>query len=215
MALLRTRLAQLLAAAAFCAPLGIANAAAPAPFSIADVLQAPYPTSLVGAPKDNGAAWVFDAKGVRNIWVADSAGGIARPVTAYTADDGYDIGDLAWSPDMSLIAFMRGQTLEDDRPANVQSAPGGPQPREIWVAAASGAPPRRIGTGHSPSFSPDGTRLVYLSPHQIMSIDPRGTGRPESLLTDQGMVRSATWSNDGRRLAFVSRRGSHSLVGIY
>lgn len=214
MTLLRSRLAPLFAAAALAAPLAAANAAAPASFSIADVLQAPYPTSLVAAPKGNGAAWVFDAKGVRNIWVADGAGN-SHQITAYTADDGYDIGDLAWSPDMSLIAFMRGQTLEDDRPANVESAPGGPQPREIWVAAGSGAAPRRIGTGHSASFSPDGTRLIYLSQHQIMSVDPRGNGRPESLLTDQGMVRSATWSNDGRRLAFVSRRGSHSLVGIY
>src|SRR3954470_22178904 len=214
MALLRSRLAQLLAAAAFCAPLGTATAAAPAPFTIADVLQAPYPTSLVAAPKGNGAAWVFDAKGVRNIWVADDIGN-SRAVTAFTADDGYDIGDLAWSPDMNLIAFMRGQTLEDDKPANVQSAPVGPVPREIWVVAASGGEPRRIGTGHSPSFSPDGSRLVYLSQRQIMSVDPRGSGRPETLVTDQGNVRSVTWSNDGRRLAFVSRRGSHSLVGIY
>src|SRR3954470_17551219 len=116
MALLRSRLAQLLAAAAFCAPLGTATAAAPAPFTIADVLQAPYPTSLVAAPRGNGAAWVFDAKGVRNIWVADAAGGSPPAVTAYSADDGYDIGDLAWPPDTNLIAFMRGRTPEGDKP---------------------------------------------------------------------------------------------------
>src|SRR5690348_17066385 len=93
------------------APMRSARAAQPAPFSIADVLHAPYPTSLTTAPKGHSVAWVFDDAGVRNIWVASSAAGeAARKITAYTADDGFDIGELAWSPDTSLIAFTRGQT---------------------------------------------------------------------------------------------------------
>ena len=215
MVLLRSCIARLLAASLL-APITAAGAAVAAPFTIADMMQSPYPSSLVASAKGQGAAWVFDTKGVRNIWVADSeAGGGPRQITAYTADDGYDIGDLAWSPDTRLIAFMRGKTLEDDKPANVDSAPAGPVPREIWVVATAGGDPRRIGTGHSPSFSPDGSRLIYLDKRQIMSVDPRGSGRAEALITDLGMVRSATWSGDGRRLAFVSRRGSHALVGVY
>jgi len=35
------------------------------------------------------------------------------------------------------------------------------------------------------------------------------------LLVDQGTVDSLTWAPDGKRLAFVSHRGSHSLIGVY
>ncbi len=194
---------------------GYAHAADRTPFTIADVMQAPYPTSLVAAPKGNGAAWVFNAKGVRNIWVVDPASGAARQVTDYRSDDGFDIGELTWSPDTRLFAYVRGQTLEDGKPANVDSAPHGPMPREIWVVAVSGGAPHKVGNGYAPSFSPDGSRLIYLDGHQIMSVDPYGGGMPVPLLIDQGVVTQALWSPDGTKLAFVSNRSEHSLIGVY
>ena len=73
------------------------------------------------------------------MWVADAAHGMkARAITAFTEDDGFNIGELAWSPDAQLIAFTRGQTLEDERGANVTSSPHGPIPREVWVASTAG-----------------------------------------------------------------------------
>jgi dipeptidyl aminopeptidase/acylaminoacyl peptidase len=38
---------------------------------------------------------------------------------------------------------------------------------------------------------------------------------PQPLVTDRGSVGSLIWSRDGKRLAFVSHRGSHSLIGVY
>jgi AraC-like DNA-binding protein len=95
---------------AFAAPL-------PAPVPIEEVMQAPYPSSLVASAKGNAVAWVFDTKGCRNIWVAQGAH--ARQITPYTLDDGFDIGDLAWSADESQVAYVRGGSIEDDQPANV------------------------------------------------------------------------------------------------
>src|ERR1700729_1797806 len=80
-----------------------------APVSIEEVMQAPYPSSLVASAKGNSVAWVFDAKGVRNVWVAQ--GSHVRQITAYTLDDGFDIGDLALSADESFAAYVRGGSI--------------------------------------------------------------------------------------------------------
>ena len=195
---------------------GGAAVAAPAPFTIEQVLSVPYPTELTAAPKGPMAAWVFDDKGVRNIWVGEAGKTIrSRPITTYTADDGHDLGDLAWSPDVRTVAYTRGQTLEDDAPANVAGAAAGPMPREIWTVPVTGGAPRKIGNGHSPRFSPDGHLLIYLDKRQIMATDPTGGAAPKPLVVDEGGIRSATFSPDGRRIVFVSQRGNHALIGVY
>ncbi|HEY4113038.1 MAG TPA: prolyl oligopeptidase family serine peptidase [Rhizomicrobium sp.] len=181
--------------------------------SIEEVMQAPYPSNLVAAAKGNAVAWVFDTKGVRNVWVAKD--GHARQVTSYTADDGFDIGDLAWSADESQLAYIRGGSIEDDQPANVNNSPEGPAPREVWMISASGGAPRKLGAGHSPSFSPDGSRLVYADKNRIMSAELTAGGAAAApLVVDQGRIASMTFSPDGKKLAFVSARKEHSLVGI-
>ena len=190
---------------AFAAPLAT-------PVSIEEVMQAPYPSSLVASAKGNAVAWVFDTKGCRNIWVAQGAH--ARQITPYTLDDGFDIGDLAWSADETQVAYVRGGSIEDDQPANVNNSPEGPAPKEVWVIATAGGAPRKVGGGHSPSFSPDGTRLVFADKGKIMTADATGAA-PTPLIVDQGRIASMTFSPDGQKLAFVSGRKEHSLVGVY
>jgi Tol biopolymer transport system component len=188
----------------------------PAAFTIDEVMQAPYPSDLLAAPEGKAVAWVFDTKGVRNIWVADaSVAAKARQITAYTQDDGFDIGELAWSPDERSIAFTRAETLEDEAPANVNSAPEGATPREVWLVPIAGGAPRKLGTGHSASFSPDGGQVVFVATKQILAAAVNGTAAAHPLLVDEGAVSSLTWAPDGKRIAFVSNRGSHSLVGVY
>jgi dipeptidyl aminopeptidase/acylaminoacyl peptidase len=190
--------------------------ARPAAFTINQVMEAPYPSNLLAAPSGKAVAWVFDTKGVRNIWVADSSGAAqARPITTFTEDDGFDIGDLAWSPDTKSIAFTRAETLEDEAPANVGSTPEGATGREVWVVATSGGAPHKVGNGHSASFAPDGSRLVFADKKTILTVAASGAGAAQPLIVDSGAVSSLTWSPDGKRLAFVSHRGSHSLIGVY
>src|SRR5438034_11168705 len=146
---------RLWSAAAACAGLFMTQAAGthPAAFTLNDVMQAPFPYYMAAAPTGAAVAWVFDTKGCRNIWVADpSHGPKARQITPYTEDDGFDIGEIAWSPDAKSIAFIRSQSLEDDTPANVNTSPEGTMPREVWVVATAGAP-RKVGAGDSPTFS--------------------------------------------------------------
>jgi dipeptidyl aminopeptidase/acylaminoacyl peptidase len=171
---------------------------------------------MLAAPTGAAVAWVFNAKGCSNIWAADpSHGAKARQITPYTEDDGFDIGELAWSPDTKSIAFTRGQSLEDETPANVNNSPEGPMPKEVWVVATAGGVPHKVSAGDSPSFSPDGSRLLFVDKKRIMTVTAGGDGDPQPLLIDQGTVDSLTWAPDGKRLAFVSHRGSHSLIGVY
>jgi dipeptidyl aminopeptidase/acylaminoacyl peptidase len=188
----------------------------PAAVSIEEVMQAPYPSSLVASANGNSVAWVFDTKGCRNIWVAQGAH--ARQITRYTLDDGFDIGDLAWSADEGLVAYVRGGSIEDDLPANVNNSPEGAAPREAWVISTSSGVPRKVGAGHSPSFSPDGTRLVFADKGKIWSAPASASadaGPAAVLIVDQGRIASMTFSPDGKKLAFVSARKEHSLVGVF
>src|SRR5215470_4798497 len=118
----------------------------PATYTLNDVMQAPFASDLLAAPTGAAVAWVFNVKGCSNIWVADlSHGAKARQITPYTEDDGFMIGELAWSPDAKSIAFTRGQSLEDETPANVNTSPEGAMPREVWVVATAGGAPRKAG----------------------------------------------------------------------
>src|SRR6202789_3424424 len=95
----------------FAATLLIASLAAPAlhstdakPFTLRQVLSAPYATSLTAAPKGNLFAWVEDVEGRHNLWVSGPAEP-PRQLTHNTQDDAQDIPQLAWSPDASSIAY--------------------------------------------------------------------------------------------------------------
>src|SRR5215469_6113427 len=210
-----TRLACLVGAAA-AVGLHAGAGARPASFTIEQVMQAPFPTSLVVASRDKAVAWVFDTRGSRNVWVADGAHGMkARAVTSFTEDDGFNIGELTWSPDAKLIAFTRAQTLEEESGANVTSAPQGPTPREVWMVSAAGGDARKLGTGHSPAFSPDGTRLAFFDKETVLTVPAGGTAAPQPLLVDNGQIASVSFSPDGHRLAFVSIRRQHALIGVY
>ena len=78
------------------------------PFTIDQVLSAPFPENLTASPKGDAVAWVQDAAGVRNIWIARAPDYKAVQFTNFTEDDGHEIPDLVWKPD--------GSGLDDSKP---------------------------------------------------------------------------------------------------
>jgi starvation-inducible outer membrane lipoprotein len=70
-------------AAALGAPPAAAQPQPTHDFSLQQVLSAPFPGDLTPAPQGGRVAWIFNDRGVRNIWVAEKDGGAlhARALT--------------------------------------------------------------------------------------------------------------------------------------
>jgi dipeptidyl aminopeptidase/acylaminoacyl peptidase len=200
-------------ALAYCVP---ASASPVAAFTLQQVLSAPFPSGLTAAPAGGRAAWVFNAQGARNLWVAekDASGAMrGRAVTHYAGDDGVDMGELSWAPDGASLVYTRGGSLEGGPPVNPMSLVSGSPEQAIWAVAIDGGTPRRLGAGHSAVISPRGDTVAYLLDGQIWSTTLSG-GAPVQWVHDRGESGGLVWSPDGARLAFVSSRAGRSIVGV-
>ncbi len=188
--------------------------ATPGQFTLTDVLSAPFPSDLAASPHGDAFAWVMDAQGVRNIWIARAPAFIPVRMTPFTTEDGQTLTDLTWSPDASLLLFTRGGSAngrgENPNPLHVTEGVN----QEIWLAENNGTA-RRLAGGHAPAISPDGKIAAWLLGGQIWSIPLGGSQVPAPVAHARGSANSLAWSPDSTRLAFVSDRTDHSFIGIY
>ncbi len=202
----------------FCLSFQIMAGADPGSFTLPQVMSAPFPTELIAAPAGQRFAWVFNAQGRRNVWIAEpTAEGSyrARPVTAYGEDDGQDVGELRWAPDAASIVYTRGGDFENDKTyPNPRSFPQGVE-QDVEVVSVEGGSPRRLGEGHSPAVSPGGRDVAFVFKDQVWLAKIDGSEKPQQLIHSNGQDSSLAWSPDGSALAFVSRRGDHSFIGVY
>ena len=147
----------------------------------------------------DGKRIVFDAahsaspRAVRDLYiVAVDGSGRARRAVRNAADP-------SWSVD-GLFAF--------ERPTNAIP----PEPRRIVVSRPDGTGSRVVSSGtasrpdfsREPDFSPDGSRVLYYSTARnrlsVVGVNGRGTRR---LGKATAAALNATWSPDGRRLAWA------------
>ena len=192
----------MLAFAAACAP------AQQPPFTLDQVLGYAFSTELTASAAGAKFAWVVNVRGVRNIMVAEPPRYQARRITAYTADDGYELGELAWTPDASAVVYTRGTG------ANPAHDPKGTE-QAVWLAALDGGTPRRIAEGSEAAVSPRGGRVVFLRKGQVWTAALDGKTPAAQAFQARGECEGLRWSPDGARLAFESRRGDHGFIGIY
>ena len=126
----------------FFAALALASGAAfPAAVTLEGLLSAPFPEELLASPTGGKLAWIENAQGVRNVWVAEPPDYRGRQVTRYTADDGQQIGNLEWTPDGKSLLYVRGGGAE----------PAGRRPQSR--RAIRPAPSRRSGACRSTAAS--------------------------------------------------------------
>ena len=180
------------------------------------LLAAPFPSEIVAAPAGGHVAWVENAKGSRNVWVASAPDFAPRQLTSYAGDDGQDITGLTWTRDGRTMLYVRGGGA--NRQGEIPNPAITPQPAEqaIWAVDASRRPPRRASsrTAAARRCRPAGRSSTS---HAVRCGRPTSpaTAKPAQLFTIRGSAGSLRWSPDGSRLAFVSGRGDHSFIGVY
>ncbi len=199
---------------------GQSRSSSRAAVTVEAILDAPFPEHLTAAPVGGSIAWVRNDRGVRNIWMASPPRFEPVQLTRYRSDDGQELGSLTWTPDGRGLVYVRGggPNRQGEVP-NPSSDPAGAEQALWFMASVDGlAEPSRIGVGSSPAMAPDGSGIAFLRAGAIWfaPLHTRaGTGtEPFVLARARGGLGSIRWSPDGRRLAFVSSRGTHAFVGV-
>lgn len=181
--------------------------------TIEQVLSAPFPTELV-ASKSGAFAWVFNAQGVRNVWIAEGPNYRARALTGYTRDDGQEISGLSFTAEGAVLYVRGGPPNRAGELPNPGSDPAGVE-RAIWLVRATGGAPRKVVNAGGYALAPNGREIAYSGQGGVMAVSLDSGAVPRQLLKARGGSGSLRWSPDGTKLAFVSNRERHSFLGVY
>src|SRR5262245_12833184 len=182
-------------------------------FTLEQVLSSPFPSDLVAAPAGERIAWVFDAQGKRNVWVAE--GFKTRQLTQYNEDDGQELTDLSFTRDGKWLLYVRGGNPNSagDIP-NPTSDPSGAA-QAIYAVSWDAGRVVKLADGDSPVVSPTDNRVIFSKENQIHIVEIAEGSEPHQLFAARGSNISPQWSPDGKKLAFNSSRSTHSLIGVY
>jgi DNA-binding winged helix-turn-helix (wHTH) protein len=156
----------------------------------------------------DGKFIAFYSKNRGGIWVIPASGGKARQMTAFGSRP-------AWSPDGNSIAFQ-SDPLTD---LGANASPALP-PSTVWIVPMRGGEPVQLtqagnpSGGHgSPSWSPDGERIVFSASEfagnsgLIWTVSSKGGDLKQ--IAKQGS--EPVFAPDGKRVFYGSRAGLQTI----
>ncbi|PZX51949.1 prolyl oligopeptidase family serine peptidase [Algoriphagus chordae] len=185
-------------------------------FTMEQVGKFSFPSELTSSPTGEKIAWAMNEQGKRNVYFAEGPAFDPKKLTQFNEDDGQEISSLQFTPDGKWLIFVRGGDHGGGNASstvNAQNLPKLPKV-EIWKINLSTGQTEAIIEGDDP-FVGYPHQLGFLKAGQIWTLDLDSSAKPSQLFEVKGNVNTAQYSPDGTKLAFVSNRGSHSLVGIY
>jgi Tol biopolymer transport system component len=160
-----------------------------------------YPAHLTWSPDGRRIAFLANGRTARttDLGVVNANGSGFRILSAADHDAVAPNGGLAWSPDGNWIAFQAVQTIRIERTT-------GGHIRVLWRCS-------NTRSCVDPSWSPDGSRLLFSTEAGMMVADnpttAAGRPAPRVLVHDVGNQR---WSPDGRMIAFETDNGTIELT---
>lgn len=186
-------------------------------FTLEAVTSYPFPSELATSASGSRIAVAINEQGRRNLYVAEGPAFELRKLTRYDDDLGDEITGVQLSADGQWIVYVKG----GDHGGNNASTPRNPASLpvatsvQVWSIPFAGGDPVLLADGDSPAISPAGDRVAFIRQGQVWVSHIDGSAKAEQLFYARGSNGSLRWSPDGTALAFVSSRGSHSLVGIF
>ena len=162
--------------------------------------------SMTWSPDERSIAFAGDRYGNYDIWTVEVA---TRRVRRIASDKRYEVFPT-WTPDSQRILYVRlDDTWEDHDVIAVDPDGGNPrtvlQDRDFFDYGAGT-------TFGYPRVSPDGSQILFRS-HRSGWINywlaPIDGGEPRPIAAAEADQSGATWSPDGRAIAYIENHNGH------
>jgi dienelactone hydrolase len=183
---------------------------------IEDYLSPAFPSNLIANHTGSAVAWIFNDKGVRNIYLGQPQNEQYQVLTPYTMDDGVEITSLQFAPNDDVIYFVKGNTVntkgEPANPAQLQTS----TEQNIYALTIANKEIKKIAKGSAFAISPDGKLLVFAQGGKAWKVNLNTAQYiVEPLFMARGGISGLHFNKTGNYISFISNRDEHSFIGVY